>query len=448
MRGGLIGAVIAREWRTRVGKRSFLSGTLLLPFVAVGVLAGTVLLTQATDTSNVVLVEDAPGLISRIDSASGQQVPRCPGCFPEREKLSYRFTREAPADSVWLKEGITVLVEYDAAVLQNHAGYLVYDKSPGMTAKRNIERDLSKAMEHARVLGSTALDWQAYQRLKFDLKLIDREANDDGARMDGGGEEIRGSIGFLFSALLFLVLAVYGGMILRSVVEEKSNRVVEVLIAAVRPEELLLGKVIGMGAVALTQLVAWTVLSTGAFAVFQFVFDSGALGASIPGQGEVPTDLLTAMAENELTAILLDINWALMAISTIGYFIGGYLLYGSIFAAVGGSVQSEQEGQGMVMAVLMPLMFAYIIGSGAMANPEMGALTWLSWFPLTSPVIMLVRVAVGVAWWEVVLSWVLLMLSARLVLALAGRAYRYGVLHTGKSSGWTLLLQWVRGHGK
>ena len=448
MRGGLIGAVIAREWRTRVVKRSFLIGTLLMPFLAVGVLAGTVLLTQATDTSNVVLVEDAPGLISRIDSASGQQVPRCPGCFPEREKLSYRFTREAPADSVWLKEGITVLVEYDAAVLQNHAGYLVYDKSPGMTAKRNIERDLSKAMEHARVLGSTALDWQAYQRLKFDLKLIDREANDDGARMDGGGEEIRGSIGFLFSALLFLVLAVYGGMILRSVVEEKSNRVVEVLVAAVRPEELLLGKVIGMGAVALTQLVAWTVLSTGAFTVFQFVFDSGALGASIPGQGEVPTDLLTAMAENELTAILLDINWALMAISTIGYFIGGYLLYGSIYAAVGGSVQSEQEGQGMVMAVLMPLMFAYIIGSGAMANPEMGALTWLSWFPLTSPVIMLVRVAVGVAWWEVVLSWVLLMLSARLVLALAGRAYRYGVLHTGKTSGWTLLLQWVRGHGK
>ena len=155
---------------------------------------------------------------------------------------------------------------------------------PGMTAKRNIERDLSKAMEHARVLGSTELDWQAYQRLKFDLKLIDRDANDDGARVDGGGEEIRGTIGFLFSAVLFLVLAVYGGVILRSVVEEKSNRVVEVLIAAVRPEELLLGKVIGMGAVALTQLMAWTVLSTLAFSVFQFAFDSGALGASIPGQ--------------------------------------------------------------------------------------------------------------------------------------------------------------------
>ena len=448
MRGGLIGAVIAREWRTRVVKRSFLIGTLLMPFLAVGILAGTVLLTQATDTSNVVLVEDAPGLISRIDPGSGQAVPRCPGCFPEREKLSYRFTREAPADSVWLEEGVTVLVEYDAAVLQNQAGYLVYDKSPGMTAKRNIERDLSKAMEHARVLGSTELDWQAYQRLKFDLKLIDRDANDDGARVDGGGEEIRGTIGFLFSAVLFLVLAVYGGVILRSVVEEKSNRVVEVLIAAVRPEELLLGKVIGMGAVALTQLVAWTVLSTLAFSVFQFAFDSGALGASIPGQGEVPTDLLTAMAENELTAILLDINWTLMVISTIGFFVGGYLLYGSIYAAVGGSVQSEQEGQGMVMPIIMPLMFAYIIGSGAMANPEMGALTWLSWFPLTSPVIMLVRVAVGVAWWEVVLSWVLLMLSARLVLGLAGRAYRYGVLHTGKSTGWTLLLQWIRGHGK
>ncbi|MCH1576225.1 MAG: ABC transporter permease [Flavobacteriales bacterium] len=447
MRGSLIGAVIAREWRTRVVKRSFLIGTLLMPILAVGVLAGTVLITQATDTTNVVLVEDAPGLISRVDPATGQQVPRCPGCFPERDKLTYRFTREAPADSIWLEEGFTVLVEYDGSVLQNRAGYLVYDKSPGMTAKRNIERDLSKAMEHARVLESTELDWQAYQRLKFELNLIDREANGDMARTDGGGEEVRGFIGFFFSALLFLVLSVYGGMILRSVVEEKSNRVVEVLIAAVRPEELLLGKVIGMGAVALTQLVAWSVLSTLAFSAFQFVFDSGALGASLPGQGEVPTDLLTAMAENEITSILLDINWTLMALSTIGYFIGGYLLYGSIYAAVGGSVQSEQEGQGMVIPIIMPLMFAYIIGSGAMSNPEMGALTWLSWFPLTSPVIMLVRVAVGVAWWEVVLSWGLLMLSARIVLGLAGRAYRFGVLHTGKSSGWSLLLQWIRGHG-
>lgn len=447
MRSGLIGAVIAREWRTRVVKKSFLIGTLLMPILAVGFLAATVFITEATDTSNVVLVEDAPGLISRVDPGSGQLVPRCPGCFPERDKLAYRFTREAPSDSIWLEEGITVLVEYDSSVLQNRAGYMVYDKSPGMTAKRNIERDLSKAMEHARVLESTELNWQAYQRLKFELKLIDREANGDAARLDGGGEEVRGMIGFLFSALLFLVLAVYGGMILRSVVEEKSNRVVEVLIAAVRPEELLLGKVIGMGAVALTQLLAWSALSTLTFSAFQWAFDSGALGASIPGQNEVPTNLLTAMAENEITSILLDINWGLMVISTIGYFIGGYLLYGSLYAAVGGSVQSEQEGQGMVIPVIMPLMFAYIIGSGSMANPEMGALTWLSWFPLTSPVIMLVRVAVGVAWWEVVLSWALLMVSARLVLGLAGRAYRFGVLHTGKSSGWSLLLQWIRGHG-
>ena len=448
MKGSLIGAVIAREWRTRVVKRSFLIGTLLMPILAVGVLAGTILISESTDMTNVVLVEDAPGLISRIDQSTGQRVPRCPGCFPERDKLSYRFTQEAPSDSTWLSEGFTVLVEYDASVLQNHAGYLVYDKSPGMAAKRRIERDLSKAMEHARVLESTALDWQAYQRLKFDLKLVDREANGDSARLEGGGEEIRGTIGFFFSALLFLVLAVYGGMILRSVVEEKSNRVVEVLIAAVRPEELLLGKVVGMGAVALTQLVAWTVLSMLAFSTFQFFFDSGALGASIPGQNEVPTDLLTAMAEHELTSFLLDINWMLMAISTIGYFIGGYLLYGSIYAAVGGTVQSEQEGQGMVVPIIMPLMFAYIIGSGAITNPEMGALTWLSWFPLTSPVIMLVRVAVGVAWWEVLLSWALLMVSARLVLGLAGRAYRFGVLHTGRSSGWSLLLQWIRGNGR
>ena len=449
MKGSLIGAVIGREWRTRVFKRSFLLATLLMPFLGVGLIALTVVLTEGTETRSRVLVEDMPGLITRVDAASGQSVPRCPSCFPERDLLEYRFTREAPADSVWQSEGYTALVEFDESVLQNKAGYLVYETSPGMQAKRRIERDLSRAMEHARVLESTELDWEAYQRLKFDLNLVDRAASDAGDRSKGGGEEIRGFVGFMFSAVLFLVLVVYGGLILRSVVEEKSNRVVEVLIAAVRPEELLLGKVVGMGAVALTQIVAWSVLSTLAFTVFQFAFDSGVVpGGGTVGVGEVPADLLTVMAENEATRVLLDIDWALMVISTVVFFVGGYLLYGSLYAVVGSSVQSEQEGQGMVFPLTMPLMLAYIIGSGALANPEMPVFTALSWFPLTSPVMMLVRVAVGVPLWEVIGSGILLLVTARLVLWVAGRAYRHGVLAGDSTSGWALLLQWVRGHGR
>ena len=348
-----------------------------------------------------------------------------------------------------MAQGHTILVEFDEAVLQNKAGYLVYEKSPGLEAKRRIERHLSHAIEHARVLGSTELNWEAYQRLKFDLRLVDRTIEEDGARADGGGEEIKGVVGFFFSAVLFLVLAVYGGFIMRSVVEEKSNRVVEVLIAAVRPEELLLGKVIGTGLVAITQIVAWSALSMLAFSAFQLLFDSGVMsGSPAPLSGEIPADLLTVMAENEFTATLLDIQWGLMALCTVAFFVGGYMLYGSLYAAVGASVQSEQEGQGLVIPIIMPLMFAYIVAGGAMTNPEMGALQVLSWFPLTSPVIMLVRTAVGVPIWELVLSWLLLMGTARLTLALAGRAYRHGVLNNGSKSGWKLLLQWMRGHGR
>lgn len=448
MKGGLIGVVIMREWKTRVLKRSFLLSTLLTPLLGVGFIALTVMLTKGTESHHKVLVEDAPGLITRLDQASGQWVPRCPGCFPERELLEYRFVREAPPDSIWKADGYSALVEFDEAVLQNHSGYLVYAKSPGMQTKRNVERDLSRAMEHARVLGDTELDWEAYQRLKFDLNLVDRESGQAG-RQDGGGEEIRGLVGFMFSAVLFIILAVYGGLIMRSVVEEKANRVVEVLISAVRPEELLLGKVLGTGAVALTQLVSWSVLSTLTFTLFQFVFDSGFLAASAgPASGEIPADLMTVMAENEFTSILLDINWGLMAVTTMAFFTGGYLLYGSLYAVVGSSVQSEQQGQGMVFPIIMPLMFAYIIGAGAMENPEMASLVWLSWFPLTSPVIMLLRVAVGAPLWEVMLSWLLLMVTARLVLWMAGRAYRHGVLAGDSRTGWKLLLQWVRGHGR
>ena len=117
MKGSLVGAVIGREWRTRVFKKSFLLGTLLMPFLGVGFIALTVMLTEGTETQNLVLVEDMPGLITRMDAASGQFVPRCPGCFPERDNLEYRFTREAPADSVWKLDGYTALVEFDAIPL-------------------------------------------------------------------------------------------------------------------------------------------------------------------------------------------------------------------------------------------------------------------------------------------------------------------------------------------
>lgn len=448
MKGSLIGAVILREWKTRVVKRSFLLGTLLTPLLSVGLIIGSILLTDGTEVSNIVLVEDAPGLITRLDAASGQYVPRCPGCFPERDNHEYRFTRKAPEDSVWMAQGHTVLVEYDESVLQNKAGYLVYDKSPGASAKRRIERDLSRAMEHARVLESTELDWEAYQRLKLDLTLYDRESTGEGERSDGGGEEVRGGIGFLFSAILFMVLAVYGGLIMRSVVEEKSNHVVEVLIAAVRPEELLLGKVVGIGCVALTQIVAWALLSTASFSLFQAVYDSGMMaGETLPMEGEVPADLMTVMAGNEALSVLLDINWLLMGIGTVAFFIGGFLLYGSLYAAVGASVQSEQEGQGMVLAIIMPLMFAYMVGGGALSNPDLPIFLWLGWVPFTSPVMMLVRLATGVAIWEAVLSWLVLLVTARLVLGLAGRIYRRGVLHGGGLSGWKLWGKWIKGDG-
>ena len=118
-----------------------------------------------------------------------------------------------------------------------------------------------------------------------------------------------------------------------------------------------------------------------------------------------------------------------------------------LYAVAGASVQSEQEGQGMVLPLIMPLMFAYFFGLQAIENPEMDAFFWLSWFPLTSPVIMLIRVAVGVPIWELALSVALLLLTARFVLWMAGRAYRHGVLAGGSTSGWKLLLQWVRGNG-
>ena len=187
-----------------------------------------------------------------------------PGMLSERDHHEYRFVREAPEDSVWQAEGYTALVEFDESVLQNKPAICetslpACGQAPHRTGPQPGHGARPGVLEHGVGLA-------AYQRLKLDLHTGGRAVSDV-HRTEGGGEEIRGGIGFLFSAVLFLVLVVYGGLIMRSVVEEKSNRVIEVLIAAVRPEELLLGKVIG--AVARLQLVAWSLLSTAAFSAFR-----------------------------------------------------------------------------------------------------------------------------------------------------------------------------------
>jgi ABC-2 type transport system permease protein len=430
-----IGAIAYREWRTRVRKRSFILGLILLPLLGIGGVVGMALVVRESSVNHEVLVVDHDGLIT-VDH-QGEWVPHCPSCFLEREGLDYRFTREMPVDSVWLAQGFTAVVEFDGDVVQNQSGHLWYESAPGMELARWLERDLGLALEHLRVLETTDLNWPGYRALRFDLNLSTRDI-----KTGTGGVEIRSIIGFAFSIFLFMFIAIHGTTLMRSVLEEKTSRVVEVLLAVVRPVDLMWGKLIGVAAVALTQFLAWSLLSMTGMALFRSLFNAGTFTKGLP-----TADLTTLMAENELTRVLLEINWPLMVIATLVYFIGGYVLYGGLYAAAGAASENETEANQFVVPLLMPLLFSYMAGSFAIGNPDLPLGAWLSWIPFTSPVSMLIRVATGVHWAELIGSMALLWLTAWLMIKLAGRIYQVGLLHRGKKPSYRELFKWLRGNG-
>jgi ABC-2 type transport system permease protein len=177
-------------------------------------------------------------------------------------------------------------------------------------------------------------------------------------------------------------------------------------------------------------------------ALFRSLFNAGTFTKGLP-----TADLTTLMAENELTRVLLEINWPLMVIATLVYFIGGYVLYGGLYAAAGAAAENETEANQFVVPLLMPLLFSYMAGSFAIGNPDLPLGAWLSWIPFTSPVSMLIRVATGVHWAELIGSMALLWLTAWLMIKLAGRIYQVGLLHRGKKPSYRELFKWLRGNG-
>lgn len=427
-----IWAIAHREWITRVRKKSFILGVILLPLLGVGSVVGLALVVRESQVDHQVLLVDHDGLI--IKEHQGHWVPHCPACFKEREGLTYRFAREMPADSVWLAQGFTAVAEFDNAVVQNQHGQLWYDKAPGVQLTSWIARDLGLALEHMRVLETTDLNWPDYRGLRFDISLSTRDI-----KTGSGGVEVRAAVGFAFSIFLFMFIAVHGTTLMRSVLEEKTSRVVEVILAAVRPSQLLWGKLIGVAAVAFTQFLAWSVLSFLGMGAFKLLFNAGTFTQGLPA-----ADLTTMLAENELTRALLEINWPVMVGATIAYFIGGYVLFGGLFAAAGAAVDNEKDAAQFTLPLMMPLLFAYMAGSATIGNPDLPLLVWLSWIPFTSPVSMLIRVASGVPWYELAGSLALLWLTAWAMIQMAGRIYRVGLLNRGKKPGYMDLIKWVR----
>jgi ABC-2 type transport system permease protein len=434
------GLIARREYVTRIRRRAFLVATFLGPVLLVGVVAGLVLLNQTTEKEVKVYVADLSGLLT-VEGPNGSWVPWCPACYPERALLTYRFGRESLDQDALKAQGFTCTVALDDGILQSEKAQLLQLESPPLSAKRWMERDLSQALERLKVREQLDVNYEAYLALKTDVRLVALDMETQKRQSDE-----QGALGFLFSAFMFAFVMVYGMHVLRGVIEEKSNRIVEVVLSTVQPTQLLLGKLAGIGAVGLTQMAIWSVLSWVLFSGMGLWLEQSAwMDSWANAQGLAPgtVDFESVVASQAELAFLLDIHWGVMLGCGMVYFVLGYALYAAFFAMIGSMVEQEADAQYLLLPVMLPLIFSYALASMTIEAPESTLAVASSFIPFSAPISMMVRLPMGVPWWHVAASMALLVVTTAGLIVLAARVYRVTILMTGKRPTLREVMRWM-----
>ena len=261
---------------------------------------------------------------------------------------------------------------------------------------------------------------------------------------DGIGQksktELSMAIGFISGLLIYIFIFMYGTMVMRSIIEEKTNRIVEVIISSVKPFKLMMGKIIGVSLIGLTQFLLWICFTSLLFFIVQGYFDNI---TEIEATQE--TEIQSMMLEGLM--YLNNINLVEILFAFLFYFLGGYLMYGSLFAAIGSAVDAEADSQQFILPVTIPLILSFILIQPIMESPDSSLAFWMSIIPLTSPIVMMVRIPFGVADWELLLSIVVLIGSFILSTKIAAKIYRTGILMYGKKINYKELWKWLRYKG-
>ncbi len=438
-----IGLIIWREFITRVRKPSFLIMTILGPILIVGAIMSTVFLAMQESGPQNIVVIDRPGLLTNK--------------LKENEDIRFFYQAEEMSDSVFKASPYTTMVEVNEKVLENNTVQLFYKDLPSQSVQNYLSAEIEKALEKEKLLVNH-VDPDTYQRIKTALQVQLFDIDKGGKR---SYDQVKAGLGFAFGYLIFIFIFLYGVQVMRGVMEEKQNRIVEVLISSVKPFQLMMGKIIGIAMVGLTQFLLW-ILLTGALGTIGLSLAKDKLSEAAldqaPGQvsvqiqqqmgmdGEQAEATEDAAQLNMMFQIWEELPVTMIVLLFIFYFLGGYLLYSSLFAAIGAAVDSETDTQQFMFPITIPMMIAIFIAQTAVYNPDGPAVFWSSIIPFTAPVVMMIRIATGNAFehpWQLALSMALLVGTFILTTWVAGRIYRTGILMYGKKVSWRELGKWL-----
>ncbi|MCF8246560.1 MAG: ABC transporter permease [Saprospiraceae bacterium] len=431
--------IIQREYLTRVKKKSFIIITLLSPIIFVALFTIPVLvgLFAGKETKSLVVKDDSGVFVPPIDTSA---------------RATFTMSQEplASLKATYKSTGFDGVLYIPALEPNGEKLKLSYfsEGQLSLSTVSYVENRVAEQLETKKIK-EAGYSEAVIKNFKTAISIDQEELafNEEGQLVETGKKnsaELATAIGFVSGFIIYIVLIFYGAMIMRSVMEEKTNRIVEVIISSVKPFQLMMGKILGVSAVGLTQMLIWMVMTfaLSSMATAFLGMDTASMQTSMPVQQ--PDSAEMASQASMVFEALASQNWGYILPLFLFYFVGGYFIYASLFAAVGASMGDDMgESQSLSMVAMAPIILSIILISPVIENPTSALARWMSIFPLFSPVLMPARLAFEPPWWEVILSMVVLAGSAVFFVWLSGRIYRVGVLLYGKKATLKEMVKWT-----
>ncbi|MBS0001214.1 MAG: ABC transporter permease [Cyclobacteriaceae bacterium] len=421
--------VIQREYLTRVRKKSFIIMSIIGPLLIASLWAIPIwLATRDTEQRTIDVVDESGFFVDK---------------FPENESLNFNYINLDIAEAKKkLTDNNTYGLLYIPPIdIDNPRGITFFSETnPSIDVIGSLERVLKNNIEEMKLVRSS-IDRETLEGLKADVSIDTINMTDAGEKAGSAG--VATVIGYIAAIMIYFFIFIYGIQILRGVIEEKSSRIIEIIVSSVRPFQLMMGKIIGVGAVGLTQFLIWIFLGFGITSVVGSYFNINRNETIVAGAHMNEAQDENAELVAEIFNSLETIDIPLLLFAFLFYFLGAYLLYGSLFAAVGSAVDNDTDAQQFQLPITIPLIFSLIVLSAVLREPDGNFAFWLSMIPLTSPITMMMRIPFGVPFWEVMLSMFLLILGFILSTWVASRIYRIGILMHGAKVNYRILGKWL-----
>ena len=425
-----IAIIISREYFSRVKKKSFLITTILVPLVIIGFYTAIIAISMdgSNEKQSIAIIDNANLFNGKADTSDKSIVftiikNETEQSFITKYKgLGYQSFLFIPNDSLAKYRGKYVLHSQSSASL---------------TTISAIENIVNNTIREKQLIAK-GIDPKEFERNSTEVSVDNTIDTKDGAKKSFAS--VAYAVSYGCGILIYMMMIIYGTQVMRGVTEEKTNRIAEVIISSVKPFQLMMGKILGIGAVGLTQFAIWIILMGAMQMAIPIIFPDLMNQVNNSGLNNEESLSMVATTMQGLSSLPL----AKIAFSFLFYFLGGYLTYASIFAAVGSVVsEDQQEAQQLVFPVLMPIILGFVIMTKAVNDPNSSLAVFGSIFPLTSPIVMMGRITYDIPAWQIALSMLLLLCSFLFFTWVTGKIYRTGILMYGKKPSWKEMIKWA-----